>query len=43
MNDNVAYRRVLKCITVKQIQILGNTFLKLDVNGGGGEFEVEYR
>jgi hypothetical protein len=28
MNDNVAYRKILKCVTVKQIQILslrGNT------------------
>jgi hypothetical protein len=22
MNDNVAYRKILKCVTVKQIQIL---------------------
>jgi hypothetical protein len=36
MNGNIVYRKVLKCITVKQIQILQNTFLKLDVNGGGG-------
>jgi hypothetical protein len=31
MNDNVAYSKVLKCVTVKQIQILGNTYSKLYV------------
>ena len=35
--DNIACRKVLKCVSVKQVQILGNTYLKLDVNWGGGQ------
>ena len=43
MNDNLAYRKILKCVSVKQIQILGNTYLKLDVNGGGQSLRGEQK